>query len=91
MNITDLVRTQPEQRRVGVHFPDRIHVVRQAKKILLELGIACDIHDTSISVLVPKIAAGWYQGLLERATGHIGYSEWDADSQDHGASAQEFF
>jgi hypothetical protein len=77
MNISELVRERPEARRVGVHFDDRIHVVQQAKRLYVELGIAVDIHDTSISIEVPRIAATWFQGLLERATGHIGYSEWD--------------
>ena len=77
MNIADLVHHQPEQRRVGIRFPDRLHVVSSAKRLYIELGIACDLDEDGISLYVPRIAAPFYMGALERATGQIGYSEWD--------------
>jgi hypothetical protein len=77
MNIADLVsRHHPELRRVGVRFEDRTPVVAAAKKIYLELGIACDLEDNAITVTTVRTAAPWYLGLLERATGIPGFNEW---------------
>lgn len=78
MNIADLVRgPRPESRRVGIHFPDRYYVVAAAKKLYLDLGVACELEHETIYVTVPHVAAQWYLGLLERATGHIGFNDWD--------------
>jgi len=77
MNIADLVHGHPEHRRVGITFPDRIRLVTCAKRIYLELGIACDLDETGISIQVPRIAAPLYMGALERATGIPGWNDWD--------------
>lgn len=78
MNIADLVSGQkPEQRDVGIRYEDRSRLVSDAKRIYLELGIPCDLHDTSISYAVPRHASRWYAGAFERLTGHIAYNEWD--------------
>lgn len=77
MNISDLVRGHPEQRRVGVRFDDRLRVVSSAKRLYVELGIACELEGDSICLLVPRVAATWYLGLLERSTGRVGFNEWD--------------
>lgn len=81
MNIADLVHKRPEQRRVGVVFPDRIRLVSCAKRIYVELGIAVDLDEDRISIEVPRIAAPLYMGALERATGIRGYSEWDCNTR----------
>jgi hypothetical protein len=79
MNIADLARTHgPETRRVGVTFQWRGQVVAQAIHIYRDLGIACDLDELGISIRVPRVAAGFCLGALERATGTPGWSEWDA-------------
>lgn len=78
MNITDLVTTKrPELRAVGIHYDTRIPVIQTAKRLYLEHGIACNITDTTISIDVPRIAATWWMGALERLTGHPGFNNWD--------------
>lgn len=77
MNIADLVRSRPALKRVGVVFPDRTRLVLCAKRIYIELGIAVDIDDNSLSIQVPRIAAPLYMGALERATGIRGYNDWE--------------
>lgn len=79
MNITELARTKPPNlRRVGITFQHRHQVVEQAMHLYRDLGIACDINELAISIPVPRIAATWYLGALERATGTPGWNEWDA-------------
>jgi hypothetical protein len=78
VNIADLVTGQrPEHRDVGIRYENRLHLVSDAKRIYLELGIACDLHDLSISYSVPRHASRWVAGALERLTGHPAYNEWD--------------
>lgn len=77
MNIADLVTTaRPELRAVGIHYESRIPVVMTAKRLFVEHGIACDIDNTTISIAVPRIAADWWMGALERLTGHPGFNDW---------------
>ncbi|GAA2752683.1 hypothetical protein [Amnibacterium kyonggiense] len=78
MNIADLVSSEPpEQRNIGIRYEDRLHLISDAKRIYLELGIACELHDLSISYAVPKHASRWYAGAFERLTGHPAFNEWD--------------
>ena len=78
MNIADLVTAHPpEHRDVGIRYVDRLHLVTDAKKIYLELGVPCELHDLSITYSVPKHAASWYAGAFERLTGHPAFNEWD--------------
>lgn len=81
MNIADLVTgQQPEHRDIGIRYDDRLHLVSDAKRIYLELGIACDLHERSISYAVSRHASRWYAGAFERLTGHIAYNEWEETS-----------
>lgn len=78
MNIAELVTTdRPELRAVGIRYENRIPVVMTAKRLYVEHGIACDIAGTTISIAVPRIAAGWWMGALERLTGHPGFNDWE--------------
>ncbi|WP_375387076.1 hypothetical protein, partial [uncultured Amnibacterium sp.] len=78
MNIADLVAgPPPEQRDVGIQYEDRLHLISDAKRIYLELGVACELHDLSISFAVPRTSSRWYAGAFERLTGHRAYNEWD--------------
>ena len=78
MNIADLVTSPPpEHRDVGIRYDDRLRLVTDAKRIYLELGIACELHDLSISYSVPRTSSRWYAGAFERLTGHPAYNEWD--------------
>lgn len=87
MNIADLVVSPPpEHRDVGIRYEDRLHLVEDAKKIYLELGIACELHDRSISYSVSKYAAGWYAGAFERLTGHPAFNEWEEPPARRAAS-----
>lgn len=77
MNITDLVTSeQPDCRDVGIRYPDRRDLMRDAKRIYLELGVVCELHDRSISFATPCRAADWYRGAFERLTGHTAYNDW---------------
>lgn len=82
VNIADLVTgARPEHRDVGIVYEDRLHLVSDAKRIYLELGIACELHDRSISYAVPRHASRWYAGAFERLTGHPAFNEWDEPAQ----------
>lgn len=77
MNIAELVHKHPEQRRVGIAFERRLPVMATAKRLFIDYGIACEIQDNTISITVPKIAAAFYMGALERITGHRAFNEWE--------------
>jgi hypothetical protein len=78
VNIADIVfGAPPEQRDVGIRYEDRSRLVMDAKRIYLELGIACELHERSISYAVPKHASRWYAGAFERLTGHPAFNDWD--------------
>jgi hypothetical protein len=78
MNVKDVtVQPAPELRKVGIRYPDRLHVMEHAVRIYRDLGIALEIEDNTIYLTVPHIAANWYLGALERYTGTPGFSDWD--------------
>ncbi|MFD1719956.1 hypothetical protein [Amnibacterium endophyticum] len=86
MNIADLVVAHPPERRdVGIRYDNRLHLVEDAKKIYLELGVPCELHERSISYAVSKHAAGWYAGAFERLTGHPAFNEWDEPAGSRAA------
>ena len=81
MNIADLVTSEhPEYREVGIRYPDRQHLMTDAKRIYVELGVPCELHDTSIGFAVPRLASRWYAGAFERLTGRPAFNEWDETS-----------
>jgi hypothetical protein len=78
LNVADISRQRPpELRRVGITFPTHTRVMDSAIRIYRDLGIALDIDGDTISIPVPRTAASWYLGALERFTGTPGFSCWD--------------
>jgi hypothetical protein len=78
MNVADIsIHRPPELRRVGITFETHIKVMDTAIRIYHDLGIALDIEHNTISIQVPRIAANWYLGAIERYAGVPGFSRWD--------------
>jgi hypothetical protein len=78
MNVADISIHHPaELRRIGITFDTHTKVMDTAIRIYQDLGIALDIEDNTISLAVPRIAANWYLGAIERYAGVPGFSRWD--------------
>lgn len=78
MRISEIARNRPEleKRRVGITV-DNIHRMEYGIRILETSGIDCTAEETTIFVEVPRAAAQWAQGAIERATGTPAYNDWD--------------
>jgi hypothetical protein len=84
MNVRDVtVQPAPELRRVGIHYPNRLHVMESAVRIYRDLGIALEIEDNTIYLDVPRVAANWYRGAFERFTGTPAFNEWETHPMSH--------
>jgi hypothetical protein len=84
MNVTDIATGQkPETRRVGINYPNRLHVMDNAIRIYRDLGIALEIENNTIYLNCPRISAAWYAGMIERYTGTPAFNEWETRPMSH--------
>jgi hypothetical protein len=79
MRISEIARprTGIPTRRVGVRFTERHRAMTAAMRLWRDLGIDVQIADAEIWLDTPRPLALPAQQILERATGTMGFSEWD--------------
>jgi len=79
MRISELFPTQqPDQRRVGVEFPDRHHATAAACRLYREFSLDVELVGCTISYQVVRPMALPVMQMLERATGVPGFNEWES-------------
>jgi hypothetical protein len=80
MRISEIMRPHPNAlKRVGIRFDSRKEAITAACKLWHEHGIDAHIQDNDVWIDTVRPMSLPVQGMLERATGVPGFSEWDDD------------
>lgn len=79
VRISEIARRRPDStRHVGIRFDERTQAMLAAVHLWRDYGIDVYIENATIWVDTPRPFALPTQQILERATGTMGFSDWDA-------------